>query len=69
MWCFGEGISWGSWFGGFWMLLFGGGLTALIVWGVTRVNKVTTPVSKRNSLDIAKERYARGDIKMICPNY
>ena len=61
MWCFGEGIGWWSWFGGFWMLIFGG-LIALIVWGINRLTRHDTAKVKNNALDLAKERYARGEI-------
>ena len=62
MWCFGEGFSWWSWLGGLWMLIFGGGLIALIVWGITRLTRQDSIKVKNDALDLAKERYARGEI-------
>ncbi|HID51826.1 MAG TPA: SHOCT domain-containing protein [Anaerolineae bacterium] len=69
MW-WGQGFSWG-WmlFGGLMMILFWGGLIALIVLavrGLTGVGSSTVtpaPASASNSaLRILQERYARGEI-------
>ena len=69
MW-WGQGFGWG-WmlFGGLMMILFWGGLIALIVLavrGLTGAGSSTatpTPVNTSNSaLRILKERYARGEI-------
>ncbi len=63
MWWYGWG--WG------WMILmmilmivFWGGVIALIVWAVTRFARRTgsTITHRTDPLDIAKERYARGEI-------
>ena len=62
MWCLGEGISWWSWLGGLGMLVFAGGVIGLIVWLITRRGCCTAPVSKDEAMDIAKGRYARGEI-------
>ena len=62
MWCFGEGFSWWPWFGGFWMLIFGGGLIALIVCGVSRLTRQNGSVTRNSPLDTVKERYAKGEI-------
>jgi putative membrane protein len=61
--------GWGWWvFGTAWMVIFWGGIIALAVWAVSRL---TGDREKRGDqrrlegpspLDIAKERYARGDI-------
>ncbi len=52
-------------FGG-WMMILWVVVIALIVWGVialSRRNSLPTDIQpKKNSLDIAKERYARGEI-------
>ena len=66
MWYWHEGMGWWMMFGGVWMLLFWGGLIALIVWGIKKLaerrgSDTATP-EKRDALDIAKERYARGEI-------
>ncbi len=49
-------------FGGLFMIVFWGGLIALIVWGVIRLTKRTDSTPTHSPLDIAKERYARGEI-------
>lgn len=56
-------------FGGWWMLgggilmfLFWGGLIALIVWGVTRLTRSDESITRHTPLEVAKERYARGEI-------
>ena len=49
-------------FGGLFMLVFWGGLIALIVWVVTRLTKRSDSTQTRSPLDIAKERYAKGEI-------
>ncbi len=53
-------------FGGPWMIIFWVVIVALIVWGIIALTKRGTPASdtpqKRDPLDIAKERYAKGEI-------
>jgi len=60
MWPYGFGFM------GWWMVLLGivfwGGLIVLIVWGIRRLSGCCGPVQGRNALDIAKERYARGEV-------
>ena len=58
--CF-EGFHWFG-FGGLWMFLFWGALIAFIVWAVIKLTKQDNSVSKINHIDIAKERYAKGEI-------
>ncbi len=60
---FHDGMGWG-WmvFGGIWMVVFWGGLIALVVWGVKKLTERNGSSSKRDPLDIAKERYAQGEI-------
>lgn len=48
-------------FGGVWMIVFWGGLIALIVWGITRLTRHDS-TTKHTPLETAKERYARGEI-------
>ena len=62
MWYMHEGIGWWMIFGGVWMVAFWGGLIALIVWGITRLTGQGRPVYKYDPLDVAKERYAKGEI-------
>ncbi len=38
------------------------GIIILIVWGVTKLAKTGKSASSTSALDIAKERYARGEI-------
>lgn len=62
MWCWGEGISWWPWFGGIGMFIFWGGVVTLIVWGIMRLTKRGNSMKEHTPLDIAKERYAKGEI-------
>jgi len=57
-----DGFSWWMIFGGIWMIVFWGGLIALIVWGITRLSRRGGPAGRQDALDIARERYARGEI-------
>ena len=67
MWMWHDGMGWG-WmlFGGLLMLVFWGAIIALVVWGVKKVTERedSTPktTEKRDPLEIAKERYAKGEI-------
>ncbi len=62
MWYMHEGMGWWMVFGGVWMVIFWGGLIALIVWGISKLTRHDNSVQKKYPLDIAKERYARGEI-------
>ena len=66
MWYGQEGMGWWMMFGGIWMLLFWGGIIALIVWGIKKLTERGDSGAgrseKRSPLDIAKERYASGEI-------
>lgn len=65
MWFWNGGMGWWMMFGGLFMLVFWGGIIALIVWGVKKlVERGSGPanVERADPLDIAKERYARGEI-------
>lgn len=66
MWYWHEGMGWWMVFGSIWILLFWGGIIALIVWGIKKLTERSGPGTgsseKSSPLDIAKERYARGDI-------
>ena len=62
MWYMHDGLGWWMGFGGLWMFVFWGGLIALIVWGVSKLGGRSETTSKRYPLDMAKERYARGEI-------
>ena len=62
MWDWSSGISWWMGFGVIWMILFWGAVIALIVWAIKRFTGSSTSKRKNDPLDIARERYARGDI-------
>lgn len=62
MWCFVEGAGWWSWFAGIWMFIIGGGLIALIIWGISRFAKQESVKANNNTIDLTKERYAKGEI-------
>jgi putative membrane protein len=60
MWDYGAGW-WSLW--GIIMFLVWGGFIALIIWGVIKLSKRDgEKETKSNALDIAKERYAKGEI-------
>jgi putative membrane protein len=54
----------GGWWvlGGFLMIVFWGAIIALIIWGITQLVRNTGTGTKRTPLDVAKERYAKGEI-------
>jgi len=62
MWDMPLGMGWWMAFGGLWMVVFWGGLIALIVWGIMKLVRQNGSASKQNPLELAKERYARGEI-------
>ena len=58
-------MMWDGWwwvFGGVPMILLWIGIIVLIVWIVIKIAKSSGTESKSNALDIAKERYAKGEI-------
>ncbi len=61
-----DGMGWWMMFGGVWMLVFWGGIIALIVWGVKRLTERngsgSSTTRRHEPLDIARERYAKGEI-------
>ena len=62
MWDITSGMGWWMGFGGLWVLIFWGGLIALIVWVVKKLTERGDTTPKRDPLDVAKERYAKGEI-------
>jgi putative membrane protein len=62
MWNVSGGMGWWMVFGWLWMLIFWGGLIALIVWGIKKLTERGKNTVKREPLDIARERYAKGEI-------
>lgn len=63
MWWFGPDSGWGMMIVGMiiWVLVLGG-TAALVVWAITRTVKGGTTGSRASPIDIARERYARGEI-------
>lgn len=66
MWCWSEGAGWWMISGGIFMLLFWGTVVALVVWGINKLRERGGSsigfTEKHIALDIAKERYAKGEI-------
>ena len=62
MWFMNDIGGWWMWFGGVGMFIFGGVLIALVVWGVIRLSRRDNSTTKNTPLDVAKERYAKGEI-------
>jgi len=69
MWHAGDDMGWWMLWGGLMMVLFWGAVIALVVWAVQALagrqagQRPNPPATGRsNPLDIAKERYARGEI-------
>ena len=63
MWHMHDGVGWWMLF---WMILFWGAMVALVVWGIRRISQrggsESHPPGERDAMDIARERYARGEI-------
>jgi len=66
MWCWSSGGGWWMVFGWVWMVVVIGAVIALVVWGIRRLSEHggagAGSATRRDPLDIAKERYARGEI-------
>ncbi len=63
MWYMHEGMGWWMVFGVILTILFWGGIATLIVWGIRRLTRHGDVSSIKGSpLDVAKERYAKGEI-------
>jgi len=57
-----DGIGWGTGFGVVFCVLFWGILIGLVTWAIYRFSRRDSSVSKVNHIEIAKERYAKGDL-------
>lgn len=62
-----DGMGWWMALGGLWLLLFWGMAIWLIVWAIRKVSQAgkggdSGGHSEGSALDIAKERYAKGEI-------
>ncbi len=66
MWSWGTGMGgWWMVLGAVWMVLFWGGLILLVIWGIKKLSQRDGGGGGgggRSALDIARERYARGEI-------
>ena len=62
MWYMHEGAGWWMVFGGIWMVLFWGGLIALIVWAISKLTGNNRNEQNKLPFDMARERYAKGEI-------
>ena len=62
MWYMHEGMGWWMAFGWVWMVIFWGGLIALTIWGIKKLTERSGSALKGTPLDVAKERYAKGEI-------
>ena len=62
MWDWQDGIGWGMAFGVVLCILFWGTIIALIIWGISKATNRGKANGRRKPLDLAKERYAKGEI-------
>ena len=66
MWHVHEGMGWWMVFGGIVTILFWAGVLALVVWAIAKLvghqGSRSAAGDKSKPLDIARERYARGEI-------
>lgn len=66
MWFAHEGMGWWMVFGGMMMVIFWGAVIGLVVWAVGRTtgrhDSEPEIRGQQDALDIAKARYARGEI-------
>ena len=66
MWYWHNGMGWWMMFGGIWMVVFWGVVIALAVWGISKLTQRggsgSSTTARDDPLDIAKERYAKGEI-------
>jgi putative membrane protein len=60
--CWDFGVGWWGPIGGILSLLFLAGLIVLIVWGVRKLSEGGSTAAKSDSIEIAKERYVKGEI-------
>jgi len=60
-----DGMGWWMVFGGLWSVVFWVVIIGLVVWGIKKLVErggSSETTRKRDALDIAKERYAKGEI-------
>jgi len=63
LWLMHDFGGWGMLFGGISMFLIWGSIIALIVWGIVRFTKRDDSHISDTPLELAKKRYARGEIE------
>ncbi len=61
MWYVNQGMGWWMVFGVLFMILFWGGVIALVIWGIKKISGHEAGGGP-TPLDIARQRYARGEI-------
>ena len=61
-WDLPAGMGWWMGFGVIWTIIFWVGLIALIVWAIKKLTGGGSTTSRNSPLDIARERYAKGEI-------
>lgn len=58
-----DGVAWFWMLGGLvWMVIFWGAIIALVVWAVSRLTRREATPRSDSALEIARQRYARGEI-------
>jgi len=62
MWVAHEGAGWWMLFGWLWFVIFWAGIIALGIWIVRKLTERDGSERGNTALDIAKQRYARGEI-------
>ncbi len=62
MWSMHEGTGWWMLFGWIWFAIFWVGIIALVLWIVRKLTERGDTEGRHSALDIAKQRYARGEI-------
>jgi len=69
MWGVHDGMGWWMLFGGIWMVVFWAAVIWLIAWGISQLSRgggretgAGSAHSEGSPLEIAKRRYARGEI-------
>ena len=62
MWGWYTGWHWWMALGGIFFVLFWAAVIFLLIWAVRRFSRNSATYEPRSALDIAKERYARGEI-------
>ena len=62
MWGAHDGMGWWMMFGVIWMVIFWGAIIALAIWAVSRLGEGERRGDMDTPLEIARRRYARGEI-------